>query len=124
HAVFAPLPELHRLGPHQITAPALGPRRARIAQLASKLLEAALELLALDRRALRRDRRGDPAVPGPAGEVGIGFLRGEPLHPTPGADLPVQLAPVDDKRRSGIGGQLGALGARVVAEEAKAVGPR
>src|SRR5262245_33671067 len=123
HAAVAPLPELDHLGREQVAAPVLGPLEIGLGEISSELGEAAVELIALDRPALGRDRRCDLAVPGTAREVGVGVLRGEPLDPPPGSNLAIELAPVEDQRRAGVSGQLLALGALVVGEEAEPVGP-
>ena len=70
---------------------------------------------ARSRQAIRLSR-------GPAREVIVGVLGREPLHLPPDPDLPVELAPVDHQRGARVGGELPALSALVVGEEAKTVG--
>src|SRR3954447_6898927 len=53
HPALAALPELDLIGPHQVAAPLLGPMRIVVAQAAEHLLEAPIELIALNRPALR-----------------------------------------------------------------------
>src|SRR3954454_11599955 len=123
HPAFPALPELDYVRTQQVAAPVSGARDARIAQLFGQLPVPPVELVPFHRTALRRNGRGEPAVSRPAGEVGIRLIGRQPLDLTPDADLPVELAPVDDHCRPGARQELLPLRARVVAEETETVRP-
>src|SRR5689334_1244425 len=89
HPAVPALPELDRLGPDEIAAPVLRPRRPRLAELGDELGEAAVELLALDGPALRRDGGGNLAVAGTCREVGVGVLSREPFDGPSDPDLAI-----------------------------------
>src|SRR3954454_23016515 len=119
HPAVPALPELDHLRTKQVTAPVSRAPHVSAPQLLGELLISPVELVPLDRPALRRDCGGELAVPGPSCEVGVGILRRQLFDLTPDTNLTVQLAPVDDQCRPGTGRQLLALRALVVAEEAE-----
>src|SRR5262245_6266392 len=123
HPVLPALPELDYARVQHVTAPMSRARHFRIAKLLRRLIETPFKVVALDRLALRRDGGGDLAVPRPTREVGVRLRGREPRDLTPDANLPIELAPVDDQCSPSAGRQLLALGALVVAEEAEPVGP-
>src|SRR5512134_3013026 len=122
HAVVAALPELDRLGLEEVAAPVLRPGDILAVELAHQLGEALFQLLALDGPALGGCVRPDLALTRPRGEVGVGLAVREPLDRAADAHLPVELAPVEDQCRPRVGGELAALDALVVREEAEALG--
>src|SRR5215213_11289981 len=79
HAAVPPLPELDHGGAKQVAAPVAGSGHLGVTHLCDEIPVAPVELLTLDRAALRRDRSRDLAVARSAREVGVRVLSGELL---------------------------------------------